>query len=124
MCEDTCEDSESHHRECRVLKNIPLKEKNYAVVSVVRLLLLKYYDEGNWKVVGKQPISLIKSISLDANFCRTIDGSWSRAQEICAGVGNIPEERRGSHPSSRRQKIYRGGDRESHWNPERELCQF
>ena len=54
MCAEVCEDSEIHGRECLLLKNIQLKEKNYAVVSVVRLLLLKYYDEENWKVVGKQ----------------------------------------------------------------------
>ena len=53
VCGDICEHSETHGRECLVLKNIRLKEKNYAVVSVVRLLLLKYHEE-DWKVVGKQ----------------------------------------------------------------------
>ena len=69
MCGEICEDSDTHGRECLVLKNIRLKEKNYAVVAVVRLLLLKYYEDENWKVVGiNKPIFLIKFITSDANF--------------------------------------------------------
>ena len=92
MCGEICEDSDTHGRECLVLKNIRLKEKNYAVVAVVRLLLLKYYEEENWKVVGKQT-NLFDLITSDANFFRTINGSWTREKEICGGVGHISEER-------------------------------
>lgn len=94
MCAEVCEDSEIHGRECLLLKNIQLKEKNYAVVSVVRLLLLKYYDEENWKVVGKQTNLSDKIITQHANFCRTVNGSWRGEKEVCGRVGNISEERR------------------------------
>ena len=50
LCGGQCGDSETHHRECSILKDI--HSKNYAVVSVVRLLLLKNEDTDNWNKIG------------------------------------------------------------------------
>ena len=52
VCGHICEESNSHDRECLILREIQLKKKNYAVVAVVRLLLLKNAGGENWRRIG------------------------------------------------------------------------